>query len=213
MISIASTTSTGPNLYPHTRYHRGFPAPMPTDTIVSMAASVDEQAGPFDLGVEDLETISASLLLAWRPLSDVVLAQTEVIAEAYRHDMGLVPWQPGRRGIVNQAVCSIARLAAGELPIEQRKVAVYRWLQGMPVPHDDWQPEPVIAMSCRHVTYVRGPLWRGWEYTPVAVNHLGQYGAHPGAAVRWGWFRPRIKLTDLPERMIRKLLDCSHFSC
>lgn len=211
MISIASTTSTGPNLYPHTRYHRGFPAPMSTDTIVSMAASVDEQVGPFELGVEDLETIAASLLLAWRPLSAVVLAQVEVIAEAYRHDMGLVPWQPGRRGIVNQAVCSIARLAMGELPLLHRKAAVYRWLQGLPVPQDDWQPEPVSAMSCMHVTYVHGPLWRGWEYTPVAVNHLGEYGAHPGVRVKWSWWKPRIKITDSPEWMVKKILDACSF--
>lgn len=211
MISIASTSPDFPrNLYPHTKYHRGFPPPMPRETMVQMACVLPEEPGNHRLGVEDLETIASALLIRWRPLSQVTLAQAEVIAEAYRHDMGLDPWRPGRRGIVGQAVRAIARLAADDsLPLDYRRMQVYRWLLGHPCDAEDWQPEPVQAMSCQHVTYVRGPLWRGWEYTPVAVNHLGEYGGHPGARVRWSWWKPRIKLTDSPEWMVKKVLDAS----
>ncbi len=211
MISIASTTAQGPNLYPHTRYHRGFPQPMARETMVSMACSLPEQTGPFDLGVEDLETIAASLLLAWRPLDAVVLAQAELIAEAYRHDMGLDPWRPGRRGILGQSVRGIARLITDDSqPLMTRKAYLYRWLRGHPVPLDDWQPEPVIAMSGAYVTYVRGELWQGWEFTPIAVNHRGEVGAHPGAwSARISRWRLRIKPSDSPETMIKKVLDAS----
>jgi hypothetical protein len=212
MISIASTTATGRNLYPHTPYHCGFPMPMPGETMVNMACSLGAEEGPFELGVEDLETIAASLLLCWRPLGQVELAQAEVIAEAYRHDMGLVPWRPGQRGIVNHYVRNIARLAIDDsVPLLVRRQQVYLWLRGLPCAAPEWQPEPVQAMSAQHVTYVRGPLWRGWEYTPVAVNHLLEYGAHPGAKVRWGWRKPRLKPTDSPEWLIKKVLDCSSF--
>ena len=218
MISIASTTATGRNLYPHTAYHRGFPPPMPRETIVSMACTLPEEQQPFDLGVVDLETIAASILFSWRPLDQVTLAQAAVIIEAARHDMGLDTWRPGRRGMVGQALRGIARLAANdELPLLFRRQQVYLWLRGLPTAADDWQPEPVEAMSDEgmHVTYVRGPLWRGWEYTPIACNHLGEWGVHPGARalVSWKWWRrrPRLSVSDAPEVMVKKILDVISF--
>jgi hypothetical protein len=218
MISIASTEADATNLYPHTRYHRGFPLPMPRETIVSMACTLPPETGPFRLGVEDVETIAASILFAMRPLSDVARAQVEVIAEAARHEMGLDPWRAGRRGWLNQAVRGIARLAANDqLPLELRKQQVYLWLLGHPVFLDDWQPDPIMAMSDTNmrITYVRGPLWAGWERTPIACNHLGEWGVHPGAKsmVRWPWWkrRPRLSVDDTPEKMMKKILDASSF--
>lgn len=207
-----------PNLYPHTPHHRGLPPPLRTDTIVSMACSLPRWEGRIELGYEDLATLAASLLWKDRPHSPVVVAQAELIAEAYRHDLGLDLWRPGRRGITGHAVRGIARLAANdELPLLTRKAYVYKWLHGQPVPLDDWEPDPLVAVSCEHVTYIRGPLWRGWEYTPVAVNHLGEVDVHPGAR----WIRLRqwlLKLNpvqpgDPPEIAIKKVLAIARNSC
>src|SRR5690349_3817661 len=107
MISIACTDESPLNLYPHTVYHRGFPMALTLETMVSMACTLPQQLGPFRLGVEDIETIAAAILFGMRPLSDVVRAQVEIIAEAARHEMGLDPWRPGRRGWMNQAVRGI----------------------------------------------------------------------------------------------------------
>ena len=202
MIHIASTTAQGPNLYPHTIYHRGLPAPGPRDTIVTMAC---EMEGDSELGCEDLETIAAGLLLKLQPLPDIVRAQAAVIAEAYQHDMGLIPWKPGRRGIVAPWIRGIARIALSETPISYRRAMVYTWLHGRRIPDDPWEPEPVPIVSCQHVAYVRGPLWRAWEVAPVGITEEGAIGVHPGSALRVG--RVRFRAGDTPEMMIKRVFE------
>ena len=150
-----------------------------------------EMEGDSELGCEDLGDDRGGLLLKLQPLPDIVRAQAAVIAEAYQHDMGLIPWKPGRRGIVAPWIRGIARIALSETPISYRRAMVYTWLHGRRIPDDPWEPEPVPIVSCQHVAYVRGPLWRAWEVAPVGITEEGAIGVHPGSALRVGRVRFR----------------------
>lgn len=210
MIQIAHRTPAADagamNLYPHTELHR-WPTPVsPLDTMVSIACR-DFSEGPFDIGDEDLESIAASVLLPWRDPPPEVLAQAEVISEAYRHDTGLTAWRPGRRGIVAPWIAPIARLCFSDTQLTWRRAQVYRWLCGKPVSLEDWAPPVVEGMTAGPVTLVQGPLWMAWEVSPIGVTEKGVYGVHPGARHKW-WLRPvRFRSGDGPREMLGRVLD------
>jgi hypothetical protein len=204
-IAVADSESD-PNLYPHTKYNRGFDCG-PTDTMIDVALR-EYHDGPFDLGCEDLETIAASLLMPWRDPPAEVRAQAEAISEAYRHDMGLVPWRPGRRGIVNPYICHIARLCFANATLMTRRAAVYKWLLGRLPIADDWTPPTAQGMSCGPVTLVVGELWQAWEVSPVGVTDRKAVGIHPGARHLWRLRGPvKFRENDGPHEMIGRVLD------
>lgn len=195
-----------PNLYPHTPHHEGLPEPSATDTIVTMAARLPEVTGSILLGCEDLETIAAELILRLRPIPEIMRGGIGMIAEAYQHDMGLTPWRPGRRGIRGEAVRDIARVAAGDAALTEKRAAIYRWLMGIWMPPERWEPEVFHGFRHHEVTFVDGPLWAAWEVSPVGVNAAGEYGVHPGARAWYRIGRCRIKPGDSPASMVVELL-------
>lgn len=203
MIQIAHRTPGPWNLYPHTEYNRGFQCG-PTDTMVSVACTMNLD-GPFEIGDEDLESIAASVLLPWRDPPAAVLAQAEVISEAYRHDTGLIPWRPGRRGIMAPWISGLARLCF-DGSVMQRRALVYRWLVGK-LTLDEYSPPPAMGMTAGPVTLVRGALWQAWEVSPIGVTEKGVIGIHPGARDRWRVKPVRFRVGEGPREMLGRVLD------
>ncbi|HNB06107.1 MAG TPA: hypothetical protein PKV97_09290 [Thauera aminoaromatica] len=197
----------GPNLYPHTPHHAGLPDPEPLDTIVTMAMRLPQVEMRIVLGCEDLETIAAELLLRLRPIPEIMRGSIGIIVEAYRHDIGLTPWRPGRRGIRGEGVRDIARLAAGDAALTEKRAAVYRWLMGLWMPPERWEPEVFQGFRHHEVTFVDGPLWAAWELSPIGVTATGEYGVHPGARAWYRIGRCRFKSGDSPARMVDEVLQ------